>query len=95
MTFHEDDSRIRRGNAVEVMNAFRKLALNIVKTDTTKKASMKRKLKMAALDDDFRTELLLRGNLNALALTKQSATQQITYNQTLLQLIISLIIPID
>ncbi len=62
MTFHEDDSRIRRGNAAEVMNAFRKLALNIVKTDTTKKASMKRKLKMAALDDDFRAELLLRGN---------------------------------
>jgi len=59
MTFHEDDSRIRRGNAAEVMNAFRKLALNIVKSNTTKKASMKRKLKMAALDDDFRAELLI------------------------------------
>ena len=59
MTFREDDSRIRRGNAAEVMNAFRKVALNIVKTKTTRKASMKRKLKMAALDDNFRAELLM------------------------------------
>lgn len=62
MTFREDESRIRRGNAAEVMNAFRKLALNIVKTNTTRKASMKRKLKMAALDDDFRAELLIGEN---------------------------------
>ena len=62
MTFREDDSRIRRGNAAEVMNALRKLALNIVKTNTSRKASMKRKLKMAALDDDFRAELLIGEN---------------------------------
>jgi predicted transposase YbfD/YdcC len=59
MTFREDDSRIRRGNAAEVLNAFRKIALNMVKTNTTRKASMKRKLKMAALDDNFRAELLI------------------------------------
>ena len=59
MTFKEDASRIRRGNAAEVMNALKKVALNIVKSDTTRNASMKRKLKMAALDDDFRAELLL------------------------------------
>ena len=59
MTFKEDASRIRRGNAAEVMNALSKVALNIVKSDTTRNASMKRKLKMAALDDDFRAELLL------------------------------------
>lgn len=59
MTFKEDSSRIRRGNAAEVMNALRKVALNVVKNDTTRKASMKRKLKMAALDDNFRAELLL------------------------------------
>lgn len=62
MTFKEDDSRIRRGNAAEVMNAFRKLALNIVKNNTTRKASIKRKLKMAALEDNFRAELLLGVN---------------------------------
>ncbi len=59
MTFREDDSRIRRGNAAEVMNVFRKLALNTLKLNKTRKASMKRKLKMAALDDDFRAELLM------------------------------------
>lgn len=59
MTFREDDSRIRRGNAAEVMNVFRKLALNTVKLNKTRKASMKRKLKMAALDDAFRAELLI------------------------------------
>jgi len=52
-------TRIRRGNDAEVMNTFRKLALNIVRNDNTRKASMKRKLKMATLDDDFRAELLL------------------------------------
>ncbi len=62
MTFREDESRIRRGNGAEVMNAFRKLALNIVKTNTTRKASMKHKLKMAALDDNFRAELLIGEN---------------------------------
>jgi len=62
MTFREDDSRIRRGNAAEVMNVLRKLALNIVKLNKTRKASMKRKLKMAALDDDFRAELLIGEN---------------------------------
>jgi len=35
MTFREDDSRIKRGDPAEVMNAFRKVALNIVKTNTT------------------------------------------------------------
>ncbi len=59
MTFKEDESHIRRGNGAEVMNTFRKLALNIVRNDSTRKASMKRKLKMAALDDDFIAELLL------------------------------------
>jgi predicted transposase YbfD/YdcC len=59
MTFRENDSLIRRGNAAEVMYALRKVALNIVKTNTTRKASMKRKLKMAALDDNSRAELLM------------------------------------
>lgn len=62
MTFNEDDSRIRRGNAAEVMNAFRKIALNIVKQDKSRTASMKRKLKMAALEDNFRAKLLLGAN---------------------------------
>ena len=59
VTFREDESRIRRGNGAEVMNAFRKIALNLIKQNTTRTASMKRKRKMAALDDQFRAELLL------------------------------------
>ena len=62
MTFNEDDSRIRLANAAEVMNAFRKIVLNIVKQDKSRKASMKRKLKMAALEDDFRAKLLIGAN---------------------------------
>ncbi len=55
-------SRIRRGHEAEVMNAFREIALYIVKQDTYRKASMKRKLKMTALEYDFRAELLLGKN---------------------------------
>lgn len=62
MTFREDESRIRRGNGAQVMNALRKVALNIVRNNTTRKASMKQKLKQASLDDDFRAELLLGEN---------------------------------
>jgi predicted transposase YbfD/YdcC len=62
MTFREDESRIRRGNGAEVMNALRKLALNVIKTNASRTASVKRKLKMAALDDNFRAELLLGVN---------------------------------
>lgn len=42
----------------------RKIALNhLLKQNTTREASMKRKRKMAALDDTFRAELLLGANL--------------------------------
>ena len=58
MTFKEDASRIRRENSAEIMNVLRKLVLNLVKADTTRNASMKRKLKMAAYDDEFRAQLL-------------------------------------
>ena len=41
------------------MNAMRKIALNLIKQNKTRLASMKRKRKLAALDDQFRAELLL------------------------------------
>lgn len=63
VTFKEDESRIRRGQGAEVMNAMRKIALNLLKQNTTREASMKRKRKMAALDDAFRAELLLGTHL--------------------------------
>jgi len=63
VTFREDESRIRRGNGAEVMNALRKITLNLIKQNKTKQASMKRKRKLAALDDDFRAEILLGQDL--------------------------------
>ena len=50
--------RIRMDNGPEIFNALRKIALNMVKLDQTVKASMKRKLKMAALDDNYRKALI-------------------------------------
>ena len=58
MTFREAESRIRIDNGPEIFNALRKIALNMVKLDQTVKASMKLKLKMAALDDNYRKALI-------------------------------------
>lgn len=58
MTFREDESRIRRGHAAEVMSTLRRITLNLLKSDTTKKASLKRKRKIAALDEDFLSTLV-------------------------------------
>ena len=58
MTFREDESRIRKGSGALVFNVLRKIALNLFKRDESMKASIARKKKMAALDDDFRSVLL-------------------------------------
>jgi predicted transposase YbfD/YdcC len=58
VTFREDDSRIRRGNGAEVMSVLRRLTLNLLKQNTTSKASMKRKRKLAAINDTLRTEII-------------------------------------
>lgn len=59
VTFREDESRIRKDAAPENFSVFRHIALNIVKMDASRKASVKRKRLMASIDDDFR-ELLIR-----------------------------------
>ena len=61
MTFREDESRIRKGNGPLLFNVLRKIAMNLFRQDETKKASIARKKKMAALDDDFRSVLLESG----------------------------------
>ena len=58
MTFREDESRIRKGNGPLLFNVLRKIAMNLFRQDETKKASIARKKKMAALDDDFRSVFL-------------------------------------
>ena len=58
VTFREDESRIRRGNGAEVMSTLRRITLNLLKINTTSKASLKRKRKIAALDEQLLTDLI-------------------------------------
>ena len=59
VTFREDESRIRMDAAPENFAIVRQIALNIIKKDTSLKASVKRKKMMAALKDDYR-EVIIR-----------------------------------
>lgn len=59
VTFREDESRIRKDAAPENYAIFRHIALNIIRKNTTTEASVKRKRHMAALDDKFRTTLIM------------------------------------
>lgn len=61
VTFREDESRIRKEAAPENYAVFRHIALNILKSDTSRKASIKRKRLMASIDDDFRENLIRQG----------------------------------
>jgi predicted transposase YbfD/YdcC len=58
MTFREDESRIRMDAAPENFAIMRHIALNLIKNDTSRKASVKRKRFMAALEDDFRESII-------------------------------------
>jgi predicted transposase YbfD/YdcC len=57
VTFGEDMSRIRVGNSPQNMAVLRHLALNILKTDTSK-GSLRNKRYKAALDDSFLFSML-------------------------------------
>ncbi len=66
VSFREDESRIRRGHGAEVMSTLRRLTLNLLKKNTTSKASLILKRIIAAMIDKFLTELI-EGNFFALA----------------------------
>lgn len=57
MTFKEDESRIRRGDAPENMATFRRFAMNLARLSPIKD-SMKGKLKQAAWSDEVREKLI-------------------------------------
>jgi predicted transposase YbfD/YdcC len=59
VTFREDELRVRADAAPENFAVMRHIALNLIKSDTSLKASVKRKRLRAALDDDFR-EVVMR-----------------------------------
>lgn len=58
VAFNEDQSRKRAKNAAENFGVLNRLALNIIKTDTSVKAGVKRKRKMAGWDDLYLEHLL-------------------------------------
>ena len=57
VTFSEDKSRIRKGHADQNFSTMRRIALNILKLDNST-GSMNVKRKKAALNDQFREQLL-------------------------------------
>jgi len=58
VSFREDESRIRRGNGAEVMSTFRRITLNLLKKNTTSNASLKRKRKIALMDEKLLSEII-------------------------------------
>jgi len=61
VSFGEDACLIRESNTVQNLSLLRKFALSIIKTDSSCKASVARKRKIAAIDDSFALSLLSGG----------------------------------
>jgi predicted transposase YbfD/YdcC len=59
VTFQEDQSRIRKGHADANFSSLRRTALSLLKNNCTKKIGVKNKRLVAALDDNYLTEVLL------------------------------------
>jgi len=58
VTFSEDNSRIRRDNSPENFSLLRRLAVNLLKQETTFKGSFKMKRYKAAMDNDYLMKVL-------------------------------------
>jgi len=58
VTFREDESRARSGNAAENLAALRRLALNLLKTEKTQSISLRRKRLMAGWNRDYLLKVL-------------------------------------
>ena len=58
VTFREDESRIRRGNAPHNMGVIRHVAVNLLKREPTKISVRKKRIR-AALNDRFRDNILM------------------------------------
>lgn len=59
VTYNEDKSRVRAGNGAENMSVLRRATLNILKNNTTTKASIKNKRLKASRKREYLLELLL------------------------------------
>ena len=58
LSFREDESRIRTGNAPENMAIVRHMALNLLRQDQTSKTSIKVRRKLAEWDNDYLLSIL-------------------------------------
>jgi predicted transposase YbfD/YdcC len=58
MTFREDDSRVRSGHAPENLALMRKMALNLLRQNKSRKGSVKTKRLLCATDPDFLLDML-------------------------------------
>ena len=58
VAMNEDDCRIRRGNAAEMLAGFRHVAVNILNNTKSFKAGLKRKQKKAAMSTKYLSEVL-------------------------------------
>jgi predicted transposase YbfD/YdcC len=58
VTFREDDSRIRTGNAAQYMAVLRRMALNLLKQEQSTKRSLRGKRLKAGWDEDYLTQVL-------------------------------------
>ncbi|PMP09037.1 transposase [Vibrio breoganii] len=56
--FSEDDCQIYRENAPQVLAAIRHMAINMLRNDTSRKASIRRKTKMAAMEIGYLEQIL-------------------------------------
>ena len=58
IAFREDDSRVRKGNAPENLAVLRRMALNMLKAETTSKGGIAAKRKRAGWDNDYLLKVL-------------------------------------
>jgi len=58
VTFNEDKSKIRAGHGAENFSLLKRCVLNLIKADTTEKASISTKRRMAGWDPSYRLQLL-------------------------------------
>ncbi|EOX8479813.1 transposase, partial [Salmonella enterica subsp. indica] len=58
VAMNEDDCRIRRGNAAELLSGIRHIAINILTQHKEFKAGLRRKMRKAAMDRNFLASVL-------------------------------------
>ncbi|MFT4941179.1 MAG: putative transposase YbfD/YdcC [Paraglaciecola sp.] len=57
----EDNCQIYRGDEAENIARLRHIGVNLIKVDTSRKASVRRKQRMAAMDTDYLEAIFLAG----------------------------------